>query len=75
MDSPIFINDLWLCGKYIELSENGTSWEFQGIFDSKEAAIRACRDRKYFVGGPFKLNEELPDETTLMTSCFYPRAV
>jgi hypothetical protein len=37
------------------------TWEFQGVFDTEEAAIAACRTGKYFVG-PIALNEALPDE-------------
>ncbi len=39
-------------------------WEFAGVFASWEAAEKACRDRTYFVAGPFEIGKPLPHETT-----------
>ena len=49
-----------------------SSWEFQGIFSSKELAIAACKTSAYFVMGPFELNKELPDETVNPDNAFFP---
>lgn len=38
-------------------------WEFQGCFTTRELAIAACRDERYFVAGPFTPDESLPHET------------
>lgn len=60
---------LYLVGKTIVKSDEDkhpnqpTSWEFQGVFDSKELALRACKT-KYCFMAPVKVNEELPIETT-----------
>lgn len=57
---------LWFCGQHV-----GESWEFQGIFSTREKAIGACRTIKYFIA-PVNLDEELPKETTLFKDLEYP---
>jgi len=49
---------LWLVG---QVRDNGP-WEVQGIFDSHEKAMAACKNNNYFIG-PLKLNEEITDMT------------
>jgi hypothetical protein len=60
---------LWLCGKWVPDDQ----WEFQGLFDTKDAAIAACRDRNYFVT-QITLNQEEPDAREVFVDAFYPRA-
>jgi hypothetical protein len=39
-------------------------WEFVGVFATKEQAVAACRDCSYFVGGPIKMGDIAPHETS-----------
>lgn len=74
--------ELWLVGQVSEASwdlktnefTRATKWEFQGMFDSEEKAVKACRNRYYFVAGPFYLNENLPHETEQPNKNYYPLA-
>lgn len=52
--------NLWLCGQFknVETKE----WEVQGIFDSEQKAIAACRTHMYFII-PLTLNESLSHDT------------
>ena len=59
---------VWLVFKWSE-----TATEFQGVFDSKEKAVAACRDWQYCVC-PAMLNESLPDERASWPGAFYPKA-
>ena len=49
----------------------GESWEFEGVFDSRELAESKCLDRAFFVG-PVRLNEELPQGPTAWVGAYYP---
>jgi hypothetical protein len=60
---------LWLVGQ--TRSADGTQWEFQGIFDSEERAVEACRHDSYFVADAL-LNNLCPDENFLFPCCYYP---
>lgn len=57
---------LWLCGNSKKLE-----WEFVGIFDEKEKAIMACKDKYYFVA-PIKINAIAPDKRTVFPDSFFP---
>lgn len=46
-------------------------WEFNGVFDSEEFAVKACRDENYFVM-PAELNVSLPHETVDVEGAYYP---
>ena len=59
----------WICGKSVDWKT--CSWEFQGVFDSEESAVSACRSENYFIG-PAKLNESLPDSQTEWEGAYYP---
>lgn len=63
---------LWVTGKALNPDEENDRWEFVGVFDSEENAVKACKDANYFVG-PVELNEELPSETVPWTDGYYPR--
>lgn len=65
---------LWICGQRTGVwSPRGTPWEFQGVFDSKDKAVAACRDETYFIM-PATLNESLPHEPTACNEAYYPLA-
>lgn len=63
--------NLWIVGKFRGDYEDRIAWEFQGVFDSEDAAIEACRDASYFVG-PAELNNPLQHETSEWPGCYYP---
>lgn len=63
--------DLWIVGKAIDAK--ACSWEFQGVFDSKEAGIEACRDANYFIAVA-RLNEVLPHESGDFGKAWYPKS-
>jgi hypothetical protein len=63
----------WLVGKFVAQTEQGNVWEFQGIFETRELAVAACRTKFYCVQS-VQLNEELPDATTApFPDCEYPK--
>ncbi len=64
---------LWIVGQYKGGKRKKLRWEFQGIFDTKERAIGACRNYKYFIGSEI-LNQEVPDETRTFPDFEYPLA-
>lgn len=61
---------LWRVGQW---KGHDKQWEWQGIFDSEEKAVNACRDGNYFVA-PVILNEERPHETIFSDDLYYPKA-
>ena len=60
---------LWIVGQ--AKSDDGKRWEFQGVFDTEQLAVDACKGELYCVA-PVQLNEELPHETLPMPGCYYP---
>ena len=58
---------LWFVGQYKEKKD---TFEIQGIFSTEERALKACKDRNYFIH-PLMLDEELPHETTKWKG-YYP---
>lgn len=62
---------LWIVGKTLNPDESEDRWEFFGVFDSEEKAVKACKDANYFVG-PVELNEELPSEAIPWPNSYYP---
>ena len=62
----------YIVGKNLNIAEEGScNWEFQGLFDNEELAIKACKYSSYFVG-PVKLNAALPDKREECVGAFYP---
>jgi len=49
---------VWVVGQW----KHSDPWEFQGVFDSEEKAVAACRDQWYFIWRT-KVNEAMPHET------------
>lgn len=65
---------LWLCGKWRGRDDCGhPAWELQGVFETREAAVAACREPCDFVG-PVTLNSEAPQAATEWAGCTYPLA-
>ena len=63
---------LWMCGQLMgEWNKDGSVWGFQGVFDSEEKAIVACRTDKYFIT-PIELNVNLPHEICDVDGSYYP---
>lgn len=59
----------WIVGKYID---NG-AWEFQGLFSSRALAIKACRNKSYFIA-PATLDEAIVDTSEPWDGLVYPLA-
>lgn len=49
----------------------GVAWELAGVFSTREAAVRMCRGRDFFVG-PVEMDTFLPVERTEWPGCEYP---
>jgi hypothetical protein len=62
----------WLVSKFIASVEQGVVWDFQGIFETRDLAIAACRNESYSIQS-VELNEELPDESSDFPDCEYPK--
>lgn len=67
------MNDkLWIVGQFLPKDGSLSAWEFQGIFDSEERAIKACINSNYFIG-PAELNAEIQETTmTEWPGAYYP---
>ncbi|MEN6375545.1 MAG: hypothetical protein ABFD75_12325 [Smithella sp.] len=64
--------ELWLCGQYRSGEKIGEIiWDFQGVFSAKDKAIRACRNRNYFIA-PIDVDKEIPDQIEEMPNVEYP---
>ncbi len=57
---------LWLVGQ-----DRDKHWEFQGIFDSQQKAIDACRNKNYWYT-EVHLNKCEVDEYIVFDSVVYP---
>lgn len=62
---------LYLVSQFKAETKEGIAWEFQGIFDTEEAAKASCRDSTYCYF-PVKLNETVAHETVIPTGAVYP---
>ena len=63
---------VWIVGKRTGNPwRESMTWEFQGVFSDREAAIAACRSDAHFVG-PAVMDCELPDEETPWDGACYP---
>jgi hypothetical protein len=61
--------NVWIVGRWKRnLSK---PWGFEGVFDSEEKAIAACKSWRYFIA-PVTLNEVVPDG--VMAGSYYPLA-
>ena len=62
---------MYLVAKFIAQVEQGTVWEFQGIFDTHKKAVAACKTPMYCIQ-TVTLNEQIPDESYEFADCEYP---
>jgi len=63
---------IWIVGKRTgDPWRESMTWEFQGVFSDREAAIAACRSEAYFVG-PAEMDNALPDDCVPWNGAFYP---
>jgi hypothetical protein len=62
---------LYLVGQFEAKVKEGIVWEFQGIFDSREKALAACRDSNYCIQS-VELNESLPHGQLEFQDSEYP---
>jgi hypothetical protein len=61
--------ELWIVGRWKRVV--GKPWSFEGVYDSEDAAIAACKTWLYFIA-PAALNTELP--RGILRGCYYPLA-
>jgi hypothetical protein len=61
---------VFIVGKY---EPDKQPWEFQGVFDTEQAAIAACLDERFFVG-PIELNAAVQDARIEWPGAYYPKA-
>ena len=63
----------WLCGQIIggPSSQGRYRWDFQGIFSTEQAAVRACKNNRYFIQ-PVELDKEYPEEPITLSRGYYP---
>lgn len=59
---------LWIVGKKID--KDTWVWGFEGVFDSEQKAIDACREDDYFIA-PTCLNKSHPD-AKVWEGAYYP---
>ena len=59
---------LWIVGQ----KPADGQWQFQGVFDSEEAAMAACRNETYWIA-PATLNEFVPHEPVIWDGGYYPK--
>ena len=77
LDCPIMTtideNDpiMWLCGQFRKETAFGNVWDFQGLFHLREDAIKACKNKNYFVA-PVEIDHELPERIKDWSVIEYP---
>lgn len=62
------LSTLWLVGRHVR----GNHWDVQGIFASREEAMAACKNVRYFLF-PLDLGVSLPEESTTPFKLEYPK--
>lgn len=68
------MNEVWIAGRVVAMTNQGQVWELQGIFPDEASAKAACRDDTYFIT-PLPWNVSLPHETIEVPRAYYPLAV
>lgn len=68
---------VWIVGQYRSSHKEGSVWDLQGIFISKEEALAACKDKTgaYYPNwwvGSVKIGEVAPEESVDLVDGFYP---
>jgi hypothetical protein len=69
------VKELWAVGQYRGETEGvaNIAWDLQGVFETEQEAVDACRNENYFVG-PVTLGLALPDDALEWPGCYYPLA-
>ena len=62
---------VWVVGRLSP--DSAWKWQLQGIFITKKAAMKACKDESWFIG-PLDINKPLPTEEQDWEGCYYPLA-
>ncbi len=64
---------LWIVGQTREYGppQQGSRWDFQGVFDSERKALAACKTPAYWIA-PIELNQELPEEPLELPGACFP---
>ena len=62
---------VWVVGQYQSGEFPNVVWDLSGIFESRELALEACRDKYYFIG-PMQLNKQYPHEVVEWPGGEYP---
>jgi len=59
---------VWICGQW-----NGphSPWDFQGVFDTEDQAIAACKDYTHFIA-PATVNQSVPRDPIEWPGLRYP---
>jgi hypothetical protein len=63
------LNKFWIVGKSLGGSNH---WEFQGVFDDEQKALRACPHGAPYFLAPAFLNEVLPQATLAWKGLYWP---
>lgn len=61
---------LWIVGKVLHPS--GREFEFEGVFDTEEAALERASISPFHWIGPVELNAQLPKESVEWPGAYYP---
>lgn len=64
---------LWIVGQAIRgaIASSVGAWIFQGVFDTEDKAVAACKGELWFVA-PAELNQELPADPIEWPGLRYP---
>ena len=62
---------VWVVGKFIKMTDQGSVWDLSGIFDDEKDAVASCIGDKYFVG-PMLMNKNTFDEQIVWPGVYYP---
>jgi hypothetical protein len=62
---------MWVVGKFIKSTDEGSVWEMSGVFDEEQDAIGACISENYFIG-PILKNTPTKDECQGWPGVYYP---
>ncbi|WP_439444455.1 hypothetical protein ABWU93_11410 [Xanthomonas translucens pv. translucens] len=65
--------DLWIVGQFRAQTPQGSVWDFQGTFSTRERAVAVCASANYFIA-PCRLDQPLPDELQTWPGVEYPIA-
>jgi len=73
MKSKENVMEWWVCGQLRVVMPDGIcAWDFQGIWDSRCKAVKACKNASHFIF-PVKPNTELPSGPVMPPGLEYPK--